>query len=101
MMILDKIDHIALEVKNIKKSSDWYLKNFKCKLLYLDHSWAFIEFDNTKLALVTNDEHPPHVAVLDKFLKIDDSVKRHRDGSYSKYIVDLDGNKIELIRYTL
>ena len=59
---MDYIDHIAIQVKNIKKSLNWYLKNFKCKKIYADDTWAFIEFENTKLALVTKLEHPPHFA---------------------------------------
>ena len=97
---MDYVDHIAIQVKNIKKSTKWYLNNFKCKILYIDDTWAFIEFSNTKLALVTHIEHPPHVAILDNYLKINNKVIRHRDGSYSRYLQDLDGNYIELIKYS-
>ena len=45
---LDHIDHIAIQVKNIKNALDWYLENFKCKEIYSDKTWAFIEFDNMK-----------------------------------------------------
>jgi len=100
MKKLDIIDHIAIQVNNIQDSLNWYIKNFKCNILYSDDTWAFIEFSNTKLALVTHIEHPPHVAILDNYLKINNKVIRHRDGSYSRYLQDLDGNYIELIKYS-
>jgi len=96
---MDNIDHIAIQVKDIKKSLNWYLKNFKCKKIYSDETWAFIEFENIKLALVVNQQHPPHFAILDKKIVLDKKTTKHRDGSISKYISDLDGNYIELIKY--
>tara|TARA_B100000941_G_scaffold154426_1_gene109486 strand:- start:13525 stop:13833 length:309 start_codon:yes stop_codon:yes gene_type:complete len=100
MKKLDKIDHIAIQVDDINESLNWYLKNFKCEKIYSDETWAFIKFHNTKLALVTNTEHPPHFAILDTNLNIEDNkVVKHRDGSYSKYAKDLDGNFLEYIKY--
>jgi len=97
---LDQLDHIAIQVKDIKKSLNWYLNNFKCEELYSDETWAFIKFENLKLALVTNSEHPPHFAILDDKINLNQkSVVKHRDKSISKYIKDLDGNYLELIKY--
>tara|TARA_B100001123_G_scaffold343857_1_gene390604 strand:- start:422 stop:733 length:312 start_codon:yes stop_codon:yes gene_type:complete len=96
---LDHIDHIAIQVKNIKNALDWYLKNFKCKEIYSDKTWAFIEFDNMKLALVTEKEHPPHFAIINNKINLDKQAVKHRDDSVSKYIKDIDNNSIELIKY--
>jgi extradiol dioxygenase family protein len=97
---LEQLDHIAIQVKNIKKSLEWYINNFNCKEIYSDETWAFIQFKNIKLALVTNSEHPSHFAVIDESIKLNEkSVVKHRDGSISKYIKDLDNNYIELINY--
>ncbi|MBC21910.1 MAG: glyoxalase [Candidatus Marinimicrobia bacterium] len=97
---LDKIDHIAIQVDNIKDSVNWYLKNFKCEEIYSDDSWAFLKFSNMKLALVTNTQHPPHFAILDDKINLKQkNVVEHRDKSISKYIKDLDGNFLELIKY--
>ena len=96
--ILDIVDHIAIQVEDINSSALWYLKNFKCELLYLDKTWAFIKFENTKLAL-TDRKHPPHFAVLDDSVGNHKQVVMHRDGSKSVYIEDEDGNYIELITY--
>ena len=99
MNTLDKIDHIAIQVKNIKESLNWYLQNFKCKKIYSDDTWAIIDFKNIKLALVTKEQHPVHFAILDQKLTMSNQIKKHRDGSISKYIRDNDNNHIELIKY--
>ena len=98
-MNLDKIDHIAIQVKDINKSLNWYLKKFKCKKIYSDKTWAFIEFNNIKLALVTKKEHPFHFAIINNDIKLGKKIKKHRDNSISKYIDDPDKNKIELIKW--
>ena len=96
---LEIIDHIAIQVKDIKKSLNWYLENFKCKEIYSDKTWAFIQFENIKLALITKEQHPFHFAIINKKIHQNPKSKKHRDNSVSKYIKDLDGNKIELIKY--
>ena len=97
MKKLDIIDHVAVQVKNIKSAVRWYTENFNCLIEYQDTTWAMLKFDNTKLALVLSGEHPPHFAILRDSL--DDKAQRHRDGSISVYKKDLDGNPIELIKY--
>ena len=98
---MKNIDHIALQVNDIKESVEWYVKKFKCKILYEDDTWAFLQYKNIKMALVVEDEHPYHIAF--EVDKMDDDWpmkgKLHRDGSISKYIDDPSGNKIELIEY--
>lgn len=96
---LDTIDHIAIQVESIKKSVKWYLENFDCKLIYADKTWGFLQFKNTKLALVTKIDHPPHFAILDNNVESNSKAVTHRDGSVSFYIKDLDSNYIELIKY--
>ena len=96
---LDSVDHIAIQVKNIDESLSWYLKNFKCRKIYSDNTWAFIEFNNIKLALLTKTQHPSHFAIINNRIDLDKSSVKHRDGSISKYIKDIDGNHIELIKY--
>jgi len=96
-----RIDHIALQVNDIRESVDWYVDKFGCSIEYCDDSWAMLVFDNIKLALVVENEHPIHIAFETNLLvnKKDNPLKTHRDGSVSMYITDLSGNKIELINY--
>lgn len=94
---LDAIHHIAVAVDNVSDAVDWYQNNFQCQIEYQDKTWAFLRFDNIKLALVVPSQHPPHIAFLsdeaDKFGKL----KLHRDGSRSVYVKDIAGNSVEIV----
>jgi len=97
-----KYDHTAFIVKSIKKSVDWYSKNFNTKIIHYSEDWAFLDVEGTKLALSTG-KHPYHLAfeVTEKELATHRGKKvlHHRDGTKSVYYEDLDGNAIELIVY--
>ena len=95
---MDKIDHIAVQVKNIKESIAYYHDEFDCMIIYEDETWALLQFDNIKLALVMENEHPFHIAFEVRDLGPLNGTL-HRDGSISRYIDDPSGNKIELIKY--
>ena len=62
---LSKIDHLAIIVENIEKSVEYYLSKFNCEVKHKDATWAMLKFDNINLALVTEDEHPNHFAIVD------------------------------------
>ena len=94
-----KIDHVAIIVDDPQAASAWYIEKFGATLLYADESWAFIEFENIKLAFVIKGQHPPHMAFETSQFKEGDTVKKHRDGSESVYKRDPWGNFYELIRY--
>ena len=95
---MKNIDHIGIQVNDIKESVDFYVKNFGCEIIHQDDTWAFLQFGNVKMALVIEDEHPYHIA-----FETDDKGALggtlHRDGSISRYIKDPSGNSIELIKY--
>tara|TARA_A100001515_G_C4584460_1_gene214054 strand:+ start:2023 stop:2328 length:306 start_codon:yes stop_codon:yes gene_type:complete len=93
---MEKIDHIAVVVPNVKKSVQWYQQNTDCKVNYQDDTWAELQYSNVKLALVTPAEHPPHIAFIDE--NVTNGIK-HRDGSESIYEHDYAGNIIERIKY--
>ena len=94
--IMEKIDHVAIAVTNIKHAVKWYTENRKCKVNYQDNSWAELQFSNIKLALVLPHEHPAHIAFVDNTIK---NGTKHRDGSESIYDHDTFGNIIEKIKY--
>ena len=59
-----------------------------------------------KLALVSPNQHPPHIAVRVDEVALAQAardagkpVDRHRDGTRGIYVTDLDGNQVELICY--
>tara|TARA_Y100001970_G_scaffold290136_1_gene422734 strand:+ start:1718 stop:1999 length:282 start_codon:yes stop_codon:yes gene_type:complete len=91
-----KIDHLAIQVESPNEAAAWYVENFGAKLLYEDGTWAFVEFENIKLAFVVKHQHPTHFAFLVEELK---GGKLHRDGSRSVYKRDPWGNIYELVKY--
>ncbi len=99
-----KFDHVALKSSNIEKSIEYYKENFNAKVLYEDESWGLIECCGVKIAFVLPSQHPPHLGfVIDQKQleeKFSENVfKRHRDGTSSCYIKDVDGNFLEFVIY--
>ena len=94
---MDKIHHIAIQVKNIEESVNWYKENFDVEVSYQDKTWAMINFENTSLALVIPEEHPFHFAIETDKVESFGSPKKHRDGTSSVYIKDIDGNNLEML----
>ena len=93
---MEKIDHIAIVVTNINHAVNWYTKNRDCEVIYQNESWADLQFENIKLALVLPHEHPAHIAFVDESIE---NGTKHRDGSESIYEHDTFGNIIERIKY--
>ena len=94
---LSIIDHIAIQVEDVKKSAQYYLKRFNCNLKYEDETWALLSFQNINLALVTKTQHPNHFAIVDTELSLSTEIKYHRDGIGYVYTEDPDSNSIEII----
>lgn len=95
---MDHIDHIAIQVNQIKEAVEWYLSQFNGKILYQDESWAFLQFANIKLALVLPGQHPPHLAFTKPNAADYGQLTRHRDGTQSVYITDPANNPIEIMQ---
>ena len=95
---LDRIDHLAIPVANIADAIEWYRNTFSCSIAYEDNTWALLEFENVKLALVLPEQHPAHFAVerddADSFGKL----KLHRDETQSVYIEDPWTNNVEILQ---
>ena len=94
---LSLIDHLAIVVNDVSKSVEYYSKNFVCNVKFEDDTWSLLEFQNINLALVTQEEHPNHFAVVDENLSKNSNMKYHRDGIGYIYSQDLDNNFIEII----
>jgi catechol 2,3-dioxygenase-like lactoylglutathione lyase family enzyme len=95
---MDKIHHIAIQVQDIKGALDWYKNNFDIEVAYEDDTWALIKFDNTSLALVMPNQHPPHFAIVKEDAEKYGELTPHRDGTASIYIQDPDGNNVEMLK---
>ena len=94
-----KLDHVAIQVSNLKESVKWYQENLNAKINYCDETWAMLEIGTLKLALTLPHQHPPHVAFEVENLNDfpDGEIKYHRDGSAYLYVEDPTGNTIEYI----
>jgi len=96
--------HIAIVSTDIQRSVDWYSQKLDCKVSYQDESWAMVESENMKIALVLKDQHPPHIAFkvssTVQFPCDESQIKIHRDGSSYYYGTDPDGNIVEWLVYT-
>tara|TARA_R110002153_G_scaffold179328_2_gene332722 strand:+ start:865 stop:1176 length:312 start_codon:yes stop_codon:yes gene_type:complete len=95
-----KLDHIAINVKNVSNSVKWYQENYNARIKYADETWASLLIGDVNLALTVSKQHPPHLAFT--LLKMSDfpkgrEIKYHRDGSAYLYTQDPDGNTIEYI----
>ena len=95
---MDKIHHIAIEVKNIQDSINWYTNNTKCNISYQDDTWAMLTYDNISLALVLPNMHPPHIAFEKDNAEDYGTLKKHRDGTSSVYINDPTNNSVEILK---
>lgn len=94
----DRIDHIALEVKDIAEAVNWYQANFTCDIVYQDKTWAMLRFANINLAFVLPGHHPPHLAVKKENAEQFGQLSVHRDGVRFVYITDTQGNTVEILK---
>lgn len=92
-----RIDHVAIQVKDVQRAIDWYSTHFQTEILYQDDSWALLRFANINLALVIPEQHPPHVAVSCLDADSFGTLTTHRDGTRSIYIQDSEGNAVEIM----
>ncbi len=97
-----KFDHVAINVQDMKKSVNWYIRKFNAETLYSDDTWTMLKVGDTKIALVLNSSHPPHFAFrVDSVDKIpSNEMHVHRDASVYSYIKDPDGNVLEVLCYS-
>lgn len=101
-----ELDHVAVVVKDIAESLEWYKTNLNAQVLYADETWAFLRAGQGKIALVMAHQHPPHVAVRVNEQQLhelasakDTTIDKHRDGTQGFYFDDPNGNVIEVICY--
>jgi len=95
---VDKIHHIAIEVKSIKDTIEWYKKHSNCEVSYEDDTWALLKYENISLALVLPNSHPPHIAFEKDDAHKYGELKLHRDGTSSVYVKDPSNNAVEMLK---
>ena len=102
-----EFDHIAMVVSDIAEAVAWYKRTLPgTESLYEDDSWAFLDVNGVKIALVLKDEHPGHIAWKVSEEKLNEladlhgqTISLHRDGTKSFYLQAPGGNAIEIITF--
>lgn len=94
---LDSMDHIAIEVNNVKEAVAWYTERFQCRTDYQDETWALLTFANIRLALVTRGQHRPHIGFKRADAEAFGPLQMHRDGTRYIYLEDPSGNVVEFL----
>lgn len=94
---LDRIEHVAISVRDVAQAVAWYTSSFNCTVTYQDATWAMLKFDNLELALVIPQQHPPHIAFTSPDAGRFGELRTHRDGTRSTYVKDPDGNAVEIM----
>lgn len=101
-----ELDHVAISTRDIAGSVRFYQQNFSAEVLFADATWAFLRIGQGKLALVSPEQHPPHIALRVDLatlqaaaVKAGKSIDTHRDGTQGIYVDDPSGNVVELICY--
>ncbi len=100
------LDHVAVQTPDITGTAAFYVREFGAEILYQDASWAFLRLGQGKIALVTPQQHPPHIALRVSHEDLEQAAKKygraidsHRDGTRGIYLKDPAGNTLELICY--
>jgi len=96
---LDALHHVAIPVRDVAGSVEWYRATFRCRVAYQDDTWALLEFANVRVALVVPEQHPPHLGFLTPPTEAErfGPLTPHRDGTRSIYVTDPAGNAVELL----
>ena len=95
---LQKLHHVAIPATDIDRAIEWYTSRFTCDVIYRDDTWALLKFANIHLALITPEQHPPHIALVDAHAADYGPLTLHRDGTRSIYIRDSEGNHVEVMQ---
>lgn len=101
-----ELDHVALATPDIAGTARFYVEHFGAAVLYQDATWALLRLGQGKVALVSPQQHPPHVALRVTAAQLETAAKQagkpideHRDGTRGVYVNDPAGNVVELICY--
>jgi hypothetical protein len=104
---LVEIDHVAQQVSDVAAALDWWQRMVPgAVVLYADDTWGLLEAGGARLAFVTADEHPDHLAFkvstaeLERLaLEHGAQIAVHRDGSRSFYVEAPGDHRVEVVAY--
>ena len=102
-----QFDHVAIQVPDVAAAIAWWQGLVPgTSVIYADVSWGLVQAGGARVAFVTADEHPDHLAYsvsadeLQRFAgEHGREIASHRDGSRSFYLDAPGGHGVELIAY--
>ncbi len=99
-----KVDHIAILVEDLNISREWYEKYCSAVVVYEDHKYIRMKFNNIYLALISkwHYDHSHFGILVDSVDEFPEGGKivHHRDNTIGCYMFDPSGNMIEFIYYS-
>jgi len=102
-----QFDHVAVQVPDVAAAIAWWRGLVPgATVVYEDDSWALMQAAGARVAFVSANEHPDHLAYsvscseLERLAeKHGSEIASHRDGSRSFYLDAPGGHGVELIAY--
>ena len=103
-----QFDHLALCVDDVSRTVNALARfSNRVSVEYADATWAMLDVEGRKLALVTRGDHPSHAALrvesIDELAALASKymaeIKTHRDGSQYFYVSLKKGYALEFISY--
>jgi len=102
-----QFDHVALRVPDVAAALDWWRETVPgTEVLYADETWGLIEAGGAKVAFVSAEQHPDHLAYkisnagLDRLAALHGApIVTHRDASRSFYLQAPGEHRVEIIAY--
>jgi catechol 2,3-dioxygenase-like lactoylglutathione lyase family enzyme len=102
-----RFDHVALQVPDVAAALGWWRRTVpSATVLYEDATWGLLEAGGARVAFVTAEEHPDHLAYKVSDAELDRlaaehgvAIDAHRDGSRSFYLDAPGDHRVEIIAY--
>jgi hypothetical protein len=102
-----RFDHIAHQVPDIAEAVAWQQELIPgTRVIYQDATWALVESGGAKLAFVTPEQHPNHIAyrvdepTLERIAaQRGEPIALHRDRTRSIYVRGPGALCVEIIAY--
>jgi catechol 2,3-dioxygenase-like lactoylglutathione lyase family enzyme len=102
-----QFDHVALRVPDVAEALDWWREAVPgAQVLYADETWGLIEAGGARVAFVTAEQHPDHLAYKVSGSELERlaaehgiAISPHRDGSRSFYLDAPGDHRVEVIAY--
>ena len=102
-----RFDHIAHRVPDIAAAVEWQTELIpETRVIYQDATWALVDSAGVRIAFVTPEQHPDHIAYRVDEARLQEmaaargaQIATHRDRTRSIYVEGPGGLCIEIISY--